>query len=100
MAVSGEASAYIGKRIPRRELTRLIRGRGRYVADIKLPRMVHLAFVRSPYAHARIASIDAAAARAAPGVVRIFTGAELAAICMPLLGIARHRPGHKSAPQT
>ena len=100
MAASGEASAYIGKRVPRRELGRLLHGRGRYVADIKLPRMLHLAFIRSPYPHAKIASIDAAAARAAPGVIRIFTGAELAAICTPLLGIARHRQGHKSAPQT
>jgi len=97
--VSSGTSGYIGKRIPRRELNRLLHGRGRYVADIKLPRMAHLAFVRSPYAHAKIEAIDETAARAVSGVIRIFTGADLAAICAPLLGIARHRPGHKSAPQ-
>ncbi|HKX05225.1 MAG TPA: hypothetical protein VJX71_22215, partial [Methylomirabilota bacterium] len=43
-------------------------GRGRYVTDVELPRMLHVAFVRSPHAHARMRRIDAAAARAAPGV--------------------------------
>ncbi|HUC63039.1 MAG TPA: xanthine dehydrogenase family protein molybdopterin-binding subunit [Alphaproteobacteria bacterium] len=89
----------VGTDAPRREIRRFLRGRGRYVADIVLPRMLHAAFVRSPHAHARIVSIDLAAARAAPGVERVFAGAELAEICAPLHGVALHRPGHKSALQ-
>ena len=100
MSANGEAQAYIGRGVPRRELRRLMHGRGRYVADIKLPRMVHLAFVRSPHAHAKIVTIDVRSARVAPGVVRVFTGTELASASTPLVGIARHRQGHKSAPQT
>jgi len=89
----------IGKRMPRKELQRLLRGRGRYIADIRLPRMLHLAFVRSPHAHAGIRAVDLGAARGSPGVERIFTGAEVAQICRPLHGVARHRRGHKSALQ-
>jgi carbon-monoxide dehydrogenase large subunit len=44
----------IGERIPRADSKRLMRGRGRYIGDIVLPRMLHLAFVRSPYAHAKV----------------------------------------------
>lgn len=56
---------------------RLLAGRGCFVDDIQLPRMLHAAFVRSPYPHARILSIDAGAARSMPGVMRIVTGEEL-----------------------
>lgn len=48
-----KSEGLIGRRIPRRETMRFLRGRGRYVGDIKLPRMLHLAFARSPHAHAR-----------------------------------------------
>jgi carbon-monoxide dehydrogenase large subunit len=89
----------IGQRVPRANAQRFLRGRGRYVADIVLPRMVHLAFVRSPNAHARIVAIDLAAARTMPGVEAVFTGADLARLCEPLVGVARNRQGHKSAPQ-
>ncbi|HET8531473.1 MAG TPA: xanthine dehydrogenase family protein molybdopterin-binding subunit [Methylomirabilota bacterium] len=51
-------------------------GRGRYVTDVELPRMLHVAFVRSPHAHARIRGVDTAAARAADGVAAIVTGAD------------------------
>ncbi|HJV57979.1 MAG TPA: xanthine dehydrogenase family protein molybdopterin-binding subunit, partial [Methylomirabilota bacterium] len=51
-------------------------GRGRYVTDVELPRMLHVAFVRSPHAHARIRGIDTAAARAADGVAAVATGAD------------------------
>ena len=68
-------NSYIGKSVPRPNAAKLVEGRGQYVDDIELPRMVHVAFVRSPHAHARIAGIDAAAALAVPGVVRVFTGA-------------------------
>ena len=58
----------------RSEDARFLTGQGRYVDDVHLERMAHGAFVRSPYAHARIASIDAAAALEAPGVLAVYTG--------------------------
>jgi carbon-monoxide dehydrogenase large subunit len=66
-----------GESVKRREDHRLITGTGTYVDDVRLPGVMHVAFVRSPHAHALIRSIDASAAAAAPGVHRIFTGAEL-----------------------
>ena len=89
----------IGKRVPRVNVQKLVRGRGRYVGDIKLPRMLHLSFIRSPYAHARIGHIDASKALAAPGVEHVFTGRDIADVTTPLVGVAGHRPGHKSAVQ-
>lgn len=91
--------AEIGSRIPRRELNRLLSGRGRYLDDIKLPRMLHLHFVRSPHAHARIRAIDLAAARESRGVEAVLTGAEINPMSEPLLGVALHRPDHRAAPQ-
>lgn len=98
-SVQTSAGNAIGKGHPRRELRRLLSGNGRYVDDITLPRMLHLAFVRSPYAHAKIVSIDAEAARGAPGVEAVFTGEHLNGMCKPLHGVALHRPGHRAAPQ-
>ena len=66
----------LGQPVPRFEDPRLLRGGGRYVDDIVLPRMVFGHVLRSPYAHARIRSIDASQARAAPGVLAVLTGAE------------------------
>ncbi|GAA1521183.1 aerobic carbon-monoxide dehydrogenase large subunit [Nocardioides humi] len=65
-------------RRPRREAPRFVRGRGRYVDDITLPGMLHLAILRSPVAHARIVSLDTTAARAHPKVKAVVTGADLA----------------------
>ncbi len=62
----------------RKEDPRFIRGRGRYVDDIQLPGMLHLAILRSPVAHARIVSIDTSAAEAHPKVKAVVTGAGLA----------------------
>jgi carbon-monoxide dehydrogenase large subunit len=56
-------NSYIGRSVPRPNLARLTQGRGQYVSDIALPRMVHVAFVRSPRAHARIKSIETAEAK-------------------------------------
>jgi carbon-monoxide dehydrogenase large subunit len=70
-------SKSVGARIKRREDPSLISGMGQYVDDIKLPAMLHVAILRSPHAHARINRIDADAARRHPGVVAVFTGAEL-----------------------
>ena len=66
------------------EDARLLRGRGRYVDDIVLPRMLVAAFVRSPHAHALIARVDGAAARALSGVEAVVTGADLARVTRPL----------------
>ncbi len=68
---------YFGAVIPRREDPRLLTGRGRYVDDITLRGMAHVAFLRSPYAHARIRRLDPEAARRLPGVVAVFTHADL-----------------------
>lgn len=92
-------NSYIGRTVPRPNLQRLVEGRGQYVSDVVLPRMVHVAFVRSPFAHARIKSLDVEAARAAPGVVAVVTGEELAGICTPWVGVLTHLKGLKSAPQ-
>ncbi|MGC1279679.1 MAG: xanthine dehydrogenase family protein molybdopterin-binding subunit, partial [Xanthobacteraceae bacterium] len=84
---------------PRPNLARLTQGRGQYVTDVVLPRMVHVAFVRSPHAHARIKAIEAAAAMKASSVVAVVTGAELAKIITPWVGVLTHLKGIKSAPQ-
>ena len=89
----------IGRPAPRLAARRLAHGRGRYTDDIVLPRMLHAAFVRSPHAHARILGIDGDEASRQPGVFRVVAGAELAGICEPMISVAAHRPGHKSAPQ-
>ena len=69
-----------GKSIKRREDPRFITGRGQYVDDVKLTGMTYAAFVRSPHAHARIKGIDTSAAKAHPGVVAVFTGADMAGV--------------------
>jgi carbon-monoxide dehydrogenase large subunit len=66
-----------GASVRRREDPRLITGRATYTDDLTLPGMLHAAILRSPHAHARIRSIDVAAARALPGVEAVFTGADL-----------------------
>ena len=67
----------VGASVKRKEDPGLITGAGKYVGDIKLPAMQHVAFVRSPYAHARIVSIDGSAALARDGVLAVVTGEEL-----------------------
>ncbi|MET7929251.1 xanthine dehydrogenase family protein molybdopterin-binding subunit [Streptomyces sp. NPDC005349] len=63
-----------GQRVKRKEDLRLLTGHGQYVSDLQLPRMLHVAFLRSPYGHARIDSVDATEARRLPGVHAVFTG--------------------------
>jgi CO/xanthine dehydrogenase Mo-binding subunit len=92
-------NSYIGRSVPRPNLERLTQGRGQYVSDVSLPRMAHVAFVRSPHAHARIKQIKAEAAKRAPGVIAVVTGAELAKVCTPWVGVLTHLKGLKSAPQ-
>ncbi len=92
-------NSYIGRAVPRPNLARLTQGRGQYVSDVVLPRMTHVAFLRSPYAHARINSIGADRAKKAPGIVAVVTGAELAKVMTPWVGVLTHLKGIKSAPQ-
>jgi len=75
---------YFGASVRRKEDPRYLRGDGRFVDDIKLPGMLHVAFVRSPHAHARIAAIRTDAARRLPGVVHVFTFADLERWMKPL----------------
>jgi aerobic carbon-monoxide dehydrogenase large subunit len=77
------AERYTGTSIKRSEDPRILTGAGRYVDDIKLPGMLHAAFVRSPLAHARVLAVDVSAAQALPGVVAVFTGADLEAMTIP-----------------
>jgi len=68
---------YIGKSIKRVEDKRFLTGLGNYTDDIKMPGMTHAYIVRSPYAHAKVNSIDTAAAKAHPGVLAVFVGADI-----------------------
>ena len=70
-------SQAVGERIKRNEDPRLLTGRALFVDDISLPGMLHVAFVRSPYAHALIKKVDVSEAARAPGVEAVFTGADL-----------------------
>ena len=67
---------YIGQRVQRKEDPKLIRGEGIYTDDVTPPGTLHMALVRSPYAHAKITKIDASRAKKAPGVVTVLTGEE------------------------
>src|SRR5437660_9518344 len=69
---------YVGQRIKRTEDPRLIKGLAHYVDDVGLPGTLHVAFVRSLYAHARISGIDATEALKSPGVVAVYTGKDIA----------------------
>ena len=78
MAVAPEVRG-LGHSVKRKEDQRFLRGGGTYVDDVKLPNMLHLELLRSPYAHARIKSIDTSRAAALPGVVAVVTGELMAA---------------------
>jgi len=78
----------IGAKIHRREDPRLVTGNGRYVDDHTRTRVAHLAVVRSPLPHARIKSIDVAAAKAAPGVVAVYTQADIAPVIAGVMPVA------------
>ncbi|WP_420115103.1 xanthine dehydrogenase family protein molybdopterin-binding subunit, partial [Pseudactinotalea sp.] len=74
----GEVRGPVGAPVPRVEDERLLRGEGQFVDDIRVDGALHARFVRSPFAYADIVSIDTTAAAAAPGVVGVFTGEDLA----------------------
>jgi CO/xanthine dehydrogenase Mo-binding subunit len=78
---------WVGKPLPRKEEDRLLRGRGKFADDVKMREMLYLRFVRSPYAHARINSVDVTAAEALPGVVCTLTGKEIEPLTQPFIEI-------------
>ncbi len=93
----------IGQPVTRFEDPRLLRGQGHYINDVNLPGQAYMVLVRSPHAHANIKSINVDAARAAPGVLAVYTGADYTAdgLGMPKANMPRKRPDGKPmyAPQ-
>ena len=92
------AERFTGASVKRSEDPRILTGAGRYVDDVRLPGMLHAAFVRSPFAHARITSIDVTEARNAPGVIAVLTGEELDAAHCPGPGSAGMFSGNLPMP--
>src|SRR4051812_5279283 len=90
---------YIGESVPRPNVQRLLQGRGAFIDDLRFPRLAHVAFFRSPYAHARIKRLDFAAARKAPGVIAVLDGRAVAEYCTPWVAVLAHLKGIKSPPQ-
>jgi carbon-monoxide dehydrogenase large subunit len=82
--MTAAAGRYVGRPLRRREDERLVRGAGRFVADVLPPETLHLAVLRSPHAHARILRVDASGARARPGVCAAVTAADLGADLQPI----------------
>ena len=89
-------SKAVGQPVKRVEDPRLLAGQGRYVDDLRLPRMVSAAFVQSPHAHARLRRVDVSRAAALPGVVGVLTGEEAARRCRPWRGILTDYVGMKT----
>tara|TARA_B100000676_G_scaffold313540_1_gene396787 strand:- start:33983 stop:36370 length:2388 start_codon:yes stop_codon:yes gene_type:complete len=93
-------NSYVGRTLSRDAAKRAVAGRGRYTDDINPARTLHAAFVRSPYGHAKILSVDVEEAKQQPGVALVMTGAELAEMCTgPWVGTLTCFDGMKSAPQ-
>ncbi len=92
-------NSYIGRSVPRPDARRLLAGRGRFVDDRQLPRMVHAAFLRSPHPHAKIGAIRVDLAVALAGVVAVFTGKDLAEHVTPWSGVLTHLQGLRSPNQ-
>ena len=77
------SNRYIGQPMKRQEDGKLVRGQGRYLADLPSENLLHLALVRSPYAHARLVSVDITEARKLPGVVGVYTSSDLPELYAP-----------------
>jgi carbon-monoxide dehydrogenase large subunit len=94
-----KADPLVGRALPRAAARRLIAGRGRYTDDLRMPGLLHVAFLRSPLAHGRIVALDLSPARAMPGVVAAFDGPALALICPAWTTTFNSLPAHRSAAQ-
>ena len=84
MSYVAKEQGWVGRQFNRKEDYRLTTGKGQYISDIVVSGMLHLVFVRSQHAHARIKQIDTSAAKAIPGVVAVVTGADLRNVIKPL----------------
>lgn len=89
----------VGARIPRTRARALTAGKGRYTDDITLPQMAHVAFLRSPFPHARIVAINTDKAAALAGVIAAFTSSDIGRVCRPMRTQLNHIPQHISAEQ-
>ena len=85
--MNSSQSRYIGQSVPRKEDRNLLAGDGRFIGDIALPRMLDIAFLRSPVPHARIGEIDVSRAMALPGVVAVVTGRDIQPFVAPVPGM-------------
>src|ERR1700694_3793861 len=90
---------YIGQSVPRPNAQRLLQGRGAFIDDLRFPRLAHVAFFRSPYAHARIKKLDFSKAMKSEGVIGVFDGRAVAEYCTPWVAVLGHLKGIKSPPQ-
>jgi CO/xanthine dehydrogenase Mo-binding subunit len=90
---------YIGQSMPRPNAQRLLQGRGAYTDDLRFPRLAHVAFFRSPHAHALIRKLDFSRGLKSPGVIGIFSGKDVSRFCTPWVGVLAHLKGIKSPPQ-
>lgn len=86
MVAVPEEMNYIGQRVPRKEDRRLLTGKGHFVDDMEFPGALHAAFLRSPYPHAHIKSVDVTEALNRPDVACVMTGPEVAELCDPITG--------------
>jgi carbon-monoxide dehydrogenase large subunit len=83
----GLAGRFVGARVRRVEDRRLLTGKGRYIDDVTVRGMAHAAFLRSPFPHATITSIDISEASSLPGVFAVFTGADMVRLTNPFMGM-------------
>ena len=92
-------TSLIGARVPRKEDYRFLTGSGQYTDDVALPGQTYAAFVRSPHAHANIRRITIDKAKRAPGVIAVYTGAEIEPAHAVFHRVARgqHQDRHRSA---
>src|SRR3954462_11576631 len=90
---------YIGQSVPRPNAQRLLQAPGAFTDDLRFPRLAHVAFFRSPYAHARIKKLDFSKAKSAEGVIAVFDGRAVAEYCTPWIAVLAHLKGIKSPPQ-
>jgi len=90
----------VGQALPRPKARQLVAGRGRYLDDLRIAGVLCAAFFRSPHAHARLVSLDAASARAAPGVLAVLTAGDLESILKPWTARMPTLSAHRSVAQS
>src|SRR3954467_11119488 len=90
---------YIGQSVPRPNAQRLLQGRGAFTDDLRFPRLAHVAFFRSPHAHAKITRTEFEKASKAKGVIAVFDGPTVAECAPPWVAVLGHLKGRESPPQ-